>query len=242
MTETRSGYAAWRLIAEELRVDVTDGRIPVGGRLPTEAELAERFSVNRHTVRRAVAALAAEGLVTARRGSGTFVASHALLTHRIGTRTRLTESLGSRSGDVAGRLLGTAVEAPPPDVAAALQLRGSDALRLEAVRTVSGRPVSRGTHWLDLDRAPDLGKHFRRTGSITSSLRASGIEDYVRVSTTIGARHATADELADLELSPGAVVLVSRALGALPGGEPLLYGLTRFPAHLVELDVDHRQF
>jgi DNA-binding FadR family transcriptional regulator len=68
--QARSGYSAWRLIAEELRVDITSGRFPVGGRLPTEAELAERFGVNRHTVRRGVAALAAEGLVEARRGSG----------------------------------------------------------------------------------------------------------------------------------------------------------------------------
>jgi GntR family transcriptional regulator, phosphonate transport system regulatory protein len=240
VSETRSGYAAWRLIAEELRVDVTAGRIPVGGRLPTEAELAYRFAVNRHTVRRAVAVLAAEGLVTARRGSGTFVAPHTLLTHRIGTRTRLTDSLGARSGAVSGRLLSSAIEPAPPEVASSLRLRGSDALRLETVREVSGQPVSRGTHWLDLDRAPDFAAHFRRTGSMTKALRASGIDDYVRVSTTIGARLATADELADLDLSPGAVVLVARALDETPAGEPVQFGHTRFPAHLVELDVEHR--
>ncbi|TQS42175.1 phosphonate metabolism transcriptional regulator PhnF [Cryptosporangium phraense] len=234
--EGPSGYAAWRLIAEELRVDVTDGRIPVGGRLPSEAELAERFAVNRHTVRRAVAALAAEGLVEARRGSGTFVAPHTLVTHRIGTRTRMTDSLGPRSGDASARLLETAIEVPPPDVAAVL---GEQVVRLEVVRSLSGRPISRGTHWFGLGRAPDLAAHFRRTGSITRSLEAGGIDDYVRVSTTISARHATADELSDLELSPGAVVLVARALDALPGGEPLSVGYTRFPAHLVELDVEH---
>jgi GntR family phosphonate transport system transcriptional regulator len=236
----RSGYSAWRLIAEELRVDITGGRIPVGGRLPTEAELAERFAVNRHTVRRAVAALAEDGLVSARQGSGTFVAPHTLLTHRIGTRTRLTDSLGSRSGSASGRLLATAIETPPPDVAAALRLTGGAALRLETVRAVAGQPVARATHWLDLDRTPDLAEHFRRTGSMTRALRASGVDDYVRISTTITARHATADELADLQLSPGAVVLVARAVDAMPGGEPLHFGTTRFPAHLVELDVEHQ--
>ena len=235
----KNGYSAWRLIAEELRVDIVGGRIPVGGRLATEAELAERFAVNRHTVRRAVAALADEGLVAARRGSGTFVAPHTLLTHHIGTRTRLTDSLGDRAGAASGHLLGTAIERPPPDVAAALRLAGGEALRLETVRSLAGQPVARGTHWLDLARTPDLAEHFRRTGSMTKALRASGVDDYVRVSTTISARHATRDELADLELSPGAVVLVARALDATPGGEPLHSGTTRFPAHLVELDVEH---
>jgi GntR family phosphonate transport system transcriptional regulator len=238
--QARGGYSAWRLIAEELRVDITSGRFPVGGRLPTEAELAERFAVNRHTVRRAVATLAADGLVEARRGSGTFVAPHTLLTHRIGTRTRLSDSLGSRSGDASGRLLATAIEPPPLDVAKALRLRGDNALRLETVRAVSGLPIGRATHWLDLDRTPDLAEHFRRTGSMTKALQASGVDDYVRVSTTISARLATADELADLELSPGAVVLVARALDATPAGDPLHVGLTRFPAHLVELDVEHQ--
>ncbi len=107
------------------------------------------------------------------------------------------------------------------------------------MRSVSGRPVARSTHWLDLDRTPDLAEHYRRSGSMTRALRASGIDDYIRVSTTIGARQATADELGDLELAPGAVVLVVRALDALPGGDPLLFGTSRFPAHLIELDVEH---
>jgi GntR family phosphonate transport system transcriptional regulator len=233
------GYSAWRLIAEELRVDIVDGRIPIGGRLPTEGELAERFSVNRHTVRRAMASLAAEGLVVTRQGSGTFVAPHTVLAHRIGTRTRLSDSLGPRSGTASGRLLDTAVEAAPPDVAKSLGLGDRSALRVEAVRSVAGRPVARSTHWLDVDRVPDYVEQFRRSGSTTKALRASGIEDYLRVSTTIGARLATAAEAVDLHLPSGAVVLVVRALDALPGGAPLLFGLTRFPAPLVELVVDH---
>jgi hypothetical protein len=37
------------------------------------------------------------------------------------------------------------------------------------------------------------------------------------------------------------VVLVARALDAMPGAEPLHFGTTRFPAQLVELDVEHQQ-
>lgn len=43
-----------------------------GGRLPTERELSERFSVSRRYVRRALDALEAEGLVWRRQGKGTF--------------------------------------------------------------------------------------------------------------------------------------------------------------------------
>ncbi|HEY0247676.1 MAG TPA: phosphonate metabolism transcriptional regulator PhnF [Gryllotalpicola sp.] len=249
-----SGYSAWRLIAEELRSEIIDGGIPAGARLATEGELAERFGVNRHTVRRAVAALTEDGLVVARRGSGTYVAEHAVLVHRIGMRTRFTDSLGARGGSAGARLLESVREAPPAEVAARLGIPGGagdpgepgepgesgrEALRLETVRTVDGRPVSRGTHWLAAELAPEFAEAFRRSGSVTAALRAAGVDDYLRASTTIGARHATAVEAEELELAVGAVVLVVRGLDVLPDGTPLLYGITRFAAQWVELDVEH---
>ena len=69
--------------------------------------------------------------------------------------------------------------------------------------------------------------------------RAVGIDDYVRAATTVGARHATAAEAADLELPAGSVVLVTRSLDVLADGTPLQVGITRFAAGSVELDVAH---
>ncbi len=63
----------WNSIAETLRADILDGCYRPGEKLPTETELARRFGVNRHTLRRAVAALAAEGLLRSQRGSGVYV-------------------------------------------------------------------------------------------------------------------------------------------------------------------------
>lgn len=60
-----------RIIAS-LRADIESGRIGNGKRLPTEAQLTDQFGVSRTVVREAVAALAADGLVQARQGSGMF--------------------------------------------------------------------------------------------------------------------------------------------------------------------------
>ena len=43
--------------------------------IPPERDLAEEFGVSRLTVRKAVDGLVSEGLITRRRGAGTFVAS-----------------------------------------------------------------------------------------------------------------------------------------------------------------------
>lgn len=53
--------------------DIFNGVFQPGARLPTENALAERFGVSRPVVRDALARLRVDGLVEARRGSGTYV-------------------------------------------------------------------------------------------------------------------------------------------------------------------------
>src|SRR3954451_15503845 len=60
-------------IVDELRASILDGRLNSGERLPSENELAERYSTSRPTVRRALALLKADGLVVTEQGRGAFV-------------------------------------------------------------------------------------------------------------------------------------------------------------------------
>lgn len=235
-----SGYSAWRLIAEELRVEIGDGRLRTGDRLATENALAERFSVNRHTARQAIAALADEGLVESRRGSGTFVTGEPVHVHRIGLRTRLSSSLGeSRRGTGTGRVLHSAIEDAPTEIARRLGIEGGRVIRVETTRSAGGQPISVSTHWFDAERVPHIEAALRRTGSVTAALRASGVHDYVRGSTVVSARHATAVEADLLSLGPGGIVLVAEALDTLPDGTPLQHLVTRFAAQRVRLDIEH---
>jgi DNA-binding GntR family transcriptional regulator len=57
------------VLAREIR----DGRHPVGGLLPPEPQLCERFGVSRHTVREAVRQLCDMGLVSRHQGIGTVI-------------------------------------------------------------------------------------------------------------------------------------------------------------------------
>ncbi|EDY45433.1 FadR/GntR family transcriptional regulator [Streptomyces sp. SPB074] len=56
-----------------LRAQIASGEWPVGTRIPTEPELVEQLGVARNTVREAVRALAHNGLLDIRQGSGTYV-------------------------------------------------------------------------------------------------------------------------------------------------------------------------
>src|ERR1700678_4056650 len=66
MAESESLY---RKVADDLRSAIMNGAYGPGTRLPSESELAERYSVSRGTVRQAFAALRADGVIASRRGA-----------------------------------------------------------------------------------------------------------------------------------------------------------------------------
>ncbi|OKJ31993.1 FadR/GntR family transcriptional regulator [Streptomyces sp. CB01580] len=72
LTSPRRSALADQVIAQ-LRNQITSGEWPVGSRIPTEPELVEQLRVARNTVREAVRALAHNGLLDIRQGSGTYV-------------------------------------------------------------------------------------------------------------------------------------------------------------------------
>ncbi|TWV39569.1 FadR family transcriptional regulator [Streptomyces misionensis] len=72
LSHPRRSVLSEQVIAE-LRNQIATGEWPVGSRIPTEPELVEQLGVARNTVREAVRALAHNGLLDIRQGSGTYV-------------------------------------------------------------------------------------------------------------------------------------------------------------------------
>jgi GntR family transcriptional regulator/MocR family aminotransferase len=63
----------YREIADDLRNAIAAGKLPRGARLPATRVMAEQLSVSRNTVLAAYEMLAADGVIAARKGSGTIV-------------------------------------------------------------------------------------------------------------------------------------------------------------------------
>lgn len=232
------GIAVWRQIATVLRDEIAGGIHLPGSRLPTEAELARRFGVNRHTLRRAVAALAEEGVLRVEQGRGTFVQPH-LLDYEIGPRTRFSEIVARHDRAPAGQLL--AAEEVPADAHVAAQLRvpaGTPCLRLESLHSASGAPLSVATNWFPLDRVPNLLAAYAETGSISRALARDGIADYRRRETRIAARPAAPEEAALLRQQAGRPVLVTESVNVDAAGRPVQYAVSRFACDRVQLVVN----
>lgn len=63
----------YEAIAADIRRSIEDGALKPGDKLPTVVEFCELYSVSKITVKRAIEQITEEGLVTSRRGSGTYV-------------------------------------------------------------------------------------------------------------------------------------------------------------------------
>lgn len=230
-----TGVTLWRRIADQFEQAIAAGDYGADERLPSETDLADRFGVNRHTVRRALAALAERGLVRSARGSGTFVAARRLA-YPIGERTRFSEIVGAAGREVGGRLLGHAVEAASGAVARRLGVTaGCEVVRLDILRSVDRMPVCHAASWVVAARMPDVVRVYRARRSMTATLAHFGVRDYRRQSTGVTAAIGDAVDAARLRLSPGRPVLVVDSVDVDERDTPVVTTQARFAADRVTL-------
>ena len=233
-----AGVALWRRVADELERAIAVGSFKPGTKLPGELDIAKRFDVNRHTVRRAIAALAERGLVRAERGSGTFVETQRLA-YPIRSRTRFSEIVGATGRAVGGRLIASAMEAADADIAKRLRIKpGAQVVRIELLRHADGVPISSATSWLPAERFADAAKVYAKTRSMTKTLAQFGVHDYARQSTRVAAAIVDPTDALRLEIAAGRPVLVVDSVDADADGRPVITTRARFAAERIELLIE----
>jgi GntR family phosphonate transport system transcriptional regulator len=233
--ERGRGVALWSQIGDILADDILKGRLPQGQMLPSAQELATRFDVNRHTVRRAMATLEQRNLVRTEQGRGTFVQEQAL-DYPISRRTRFNQNMRNLNVDTDTEILEDARELPPTQVAEALGLgRNEYVYRIETMSRADGHIVDHSTAYFPAARFPGLPAIYRRTQSVTQTLNEFGITDYVRKHTRVSARLPDAHTARLMKQPPNRPILHVQSINADPRGMPVQYGITRFSGDWVQL-------
>lgn len=232
----------WRQIERTLTAEIGEGRYPPGSRLPSEADLARRFGVNRHTVRRALAVMQDNGLVMARRGAGVFVTG-TQLSYRLGRRTRFTQNL-DETGHIGSRTI-LRLETLPGSrrETEALGLEpGAPVHVVELVGLADNVPITHVVSVFPAGILPGFLDAVSSTLSITRALKACGIEDYRRDNTRLIAERVTGPTSRHLQVPDGSPVLVATALNVTPDVRPVEWGRTTFAADRVELVIDEASY
>lgn len=223
----------WREISDDLVHQIDKGGLAPGAQLPTDEELSKRYSVNRHTVRRALTYLAGVGLVRSERGRGTFVAEGALL-YRLGSKIRFEENLIANSRVPNRRLLYYAETAPPEAIAAALGLKkGQLAILATLLGEANGVPIHVWQTYFPTPRFPKakaalaaLQTEGNTSLTLTEFLDALGTGEHKREQVRLRTRLPTATEASQLKMAKTEPVLEFDVLNVDSAGKPVYFGVT----------------
>jgi GntR family transcriptional regulator len=220
------------------------GASSTGDRLPSDAELCERFGVSRMTARQAVQLLVNEQLLYRRRGKGTFVAPRTV-PRLLGSPLSFTESMRRRGLRASSRVLAVGMVVPEPAETRALELpEGTQVALLERLRLADDQPMAIERALVTPSCAGVLDDDLEH-GSLHAAFERLGripMQAHARVS----ARRVTQRERDLLALHAGEVVLAERRIISDQDGVPLEHTETRYAASRYEFEAvlrrnDHDQ-
>lgn len=236
--ESEARGPLWQQIERTMLSEIGASIYAPGSQLPNELELAKRFSVNRHTVRRAMAALAQRGAIRIEQGRGSFVQDN-LIHYEVGARTRVEENLIRQHRGFSGRLLGDFEMPATAEIARELHIAVGDRVDvLDTLNESDGVPFSIVRTYLPSSRFAGFANHYRAAhNSMTAAFELCGVPDFSRHSTDIATRLPTAEESTHLKQSPTVPVIVCRTVDVDAAGTPIKFGMARFAGDRVTLHV-----
>jgi len=213
-----------------LRSLVRSVEFPVGGQFLTEREVSERFQVSRATANKALSNLVAEGLLTFRKGVGTFVSEQSM-DYNLRALVSFTEEAIAAGKKPETRVLvfeKVAAHAVSPVIAAALQVSGRDPLwYIERLRLADGLPVI-------FERRHIVSAHCRALRKIDVQGSLYGIWkdlyhlDVEGAEQSIRAVNLNRDEARTLGTRQNTAGLLITSLGFLKGRVPLWFERTLY--------------
>jgi GntR family transcriptional regulator len=136
------GHApAYMRLRRAIRGSIEQGRVKPGQALPSERELARRLDLSRVTVRKALAGLVEDGVLTQRHGAGTFVSER--IVKPLSKLTSFTGDLRARGLNPRSVFMERGVGEVTPEEAMALNLSpGALVVRLYRLRYGSDEPLA----------------------------------------------------------------------------------------------------
>lgn len=147
-----------------LRAAIDRGVLAPEDALPSERQLAADLGISRITVRKAIDALAAEGLLVSRQGAGNFVATPSRIDKNFAKLTSFSEDMRSRGLAPSSEWLKRAAGVVNPDEAMKLGVSpGTAVLRFHRLRFADERPMA-------IEYATVLATALRSVDAVVESL------------------------------------------------------------------------
>ena len=195
-------------IADQLRNKVQTGELKPGQQIPPERELTELFDVSRMTVHQAITYLVRLGVLTVRRGAGTFVAEPKF-THDTMRVVGFEEEVARQDGKVTSVVLENDLVEASETVQSFLNLEpGAEVYKIVRVRKAWGIPLVLETSNIPAALCPGLSDHDFSSHSLFTILREEYGLEMFRTEQFLEAVGAVEYEARLLDLEPGSPLVL----------------------------------
>jgi GntR family phosphonate transport system transcriptional regulator len=210
-----------------------------GDYLPAEHQLAARFAVNRHTLRRAIDQLVEKGWLQRRQGVGVLVLMRPF-DYPLNAQARFSQNLLDQGSHPTSEKLLSVLRPATGHVADALGVsEGDNVIHLRTLRRVNGVALCLIDHYFADLTLWSMLRGFEH-GSLHDFLREHAGIELRRSQTRISARRAQAKESQRLEIPGLSPLLCVRTLNHRDGAEsPTEYSVSLTRADMIELTMEH---
>lgn len=190
-------------ISRPIAAAIRSGELGPGQLLEDEVSLANRLEVSRPTARRAFQELVNMGLIVRRRGAGTRVTPEHV--RRPLGLTSLKDDLERAGFETSTEVLGYSVTLADEEDADRLRCeKGTEIVTITRVRSINGSKLAIMRNVMPSAIAPSLTDITQH--GLYATFDHKGIHPYSALQ-TIGAKNATPEEAALLDLEPGSALL-----------------------------------
>lgn len=198
-----SASPLYRQLMQRIRADITAGVYPVHSRIPSEAELGEKYQVSRVTVRKALAELSQEGLLRRMQGKGTYVCVPRLRSdlREVTSFHEACRMMGCLAG---ARVISAQITHAEESVQEKLGLPGPETVEIIRLRTADDEPIMLEQNCFPMAYQDLLQEDL--TGSLYHLLNGRGVEAANGVH-EISLCYASMQQARLLSVEPGAALL-----------------------------------
>lgn len=170
--DRNSQLPLWAQFRDAIRLQILQGALPVGAKLPSEAELGEQFGISRIVVREALADLVRNGLIYKIKGRGAFVSARERDEDFVSTVLGFSDEMERKGRSVRTQILTQELRAPNELEARSLGLTdGALVVSLKRLRSVDGELRLLVETAVPADLAPGLHRTRLEDRSLYDVLR-----------------------------------------------------------------------
>lgn len=214
-------------ISEQIHQQIIDKRYLPGDKLPSERELTEEWKVSRITIRRAIANLVQQGLVTTHQGKGAFVTRQGKVAYTLSSPLMfLQNDLKNKGIELSLHNIIFELVTPPKEVQKILELPAKNPTAYQQKKLLITDDVPGGVDITYI--LPELGQKFadELKQNMTFPILKRNNYHIDRVAAIIECTNANLELSEYLDVPLGHPLLVYRHTAYTNGDRPMVYGET----------------